>query len=161
MNPTPEEKCKCGHCKADGDYWKYERSVCLNYCPLCGESRLKEKPSPSPEAKCDMCCDGKTEGEVHFCVPCYEKIQEKLYPIASPESKCLCKNGIRGKHCFDYHPSEARVNWELEAKEIVRYSKVESTNPDYMTLSERDLEINIAKALKESYEKGFKDGKDK
>ena len=47
---------------------------------------------------------------------------------------------------------------ERLAKEIVENSKVESTNPDYLTLSERDLEINIALALtshgKAMFEKG-------
>ena len=51
---------------------------------------------------------------------------------------------------------------ERLAKEIVENSKVESTNPDYLTLSERDLEINIALALtsygKAMFEKGRKSG---
>ena len=42
------------------------------------------------------------------------KIESQGYPMKtnSPEARCLCKNGVRGKHCFDYHPAEARVDWE-------------------------------------------------
>ena len=41
----------------------------------------------------------------------------QIRPSPSPEAGCLCRNGVRGKHCFDYHPTEARVDWEKEAME--------------------------------------------
>lgn len=35
------------------------------------------------------------------------------------EKECLCKNGIRGKNCFDYHPQKDRkMNDEKEVQEL-------------------------------------------
>jgi hypothetical protein len=42
-----------------------------------------------------------------------------MKPTPSPEARCLCKSGIRGKHCFDYHPAEARVDWDMEIESIM------------------------------------------
>jgi hypothetical protein len=97
MKPTPEEKCEC---------IKYYGSHHPE-CPV--------HPSPSPEARCayehlpDM-----------VCMKCgkYEPAPEAKKEQYGPNEKCSCKNGIRGKDCFNYHPAEARVDWEKLKKKI-------------------------------------------
>jgi len=45
------------------------------------------------------------EWSMEFGVAMTEKAQEALVDrIAWTATKCLCKNGIRGLNCFDYHP---------------------------------------------------------
>ena len=67
------------------------------------------------------------------------------------EARCLCKNGIRGKYCEDYHPSEARVDWEERARKL--YNKIYSHIDNTDELSEDTIPI-IAKALSAAFEKG-------
>ena len=58
-------------------------------------------------------------------------ILNALKNAPSPEARCLCKSGIRGKHCFDYHPAEARVDWEREISDLVQAAISYAMKSDY------------------------------
>ena len=107
--------------------------------------------NPTPKEKCEHEWIQKT-GLGYHCRKCRTA---KIRPSPSHEARCLCKSGIRGKHCFDYHPAEARVDWEKEARALVnnlptvsRTGLIEFSKDDPKALKK------ITHALSAAFEKG-------
>ena len=59
-------------------------------------AKLKEE-----NARLETELDARKPNASHKLEPTLDQTDYKVAP-------CLCKNGIRGKNCFDYHPVDAR-----------------------------------------------------
>ena len=132
---TPEEKCS-HELKEKVIQWL---RLCLTSYRRHWETEGKEKPKAAEIAATGELFDAAVQ-EIHELI--LESRKKK--PSPSPEARCLCKSGIRGKHCFDYHPAEARVDWEKEARKSCQHHYKDNCKQCKA----------ITKALSAAFEKG-------
>lgn len=104
--------CSCQEVPADTKHW---------FCPTHGnctrgvtpEMGLKGAMTHEEKAReivgRDCCCNMLTCLQV--CSDC--RLRERVVEALASAEKCLCKSGIRGKHCADYHAKDSRDSDEL------------------------------------------------